>query len=222
MNDIEAKVNLDTGAFCTFISKEYLQVILPEWKSHLLLIEGVQVSSATNNMYPLGILDTNLLSPHPAGSLIMKTELVVMNNCKSQHIIIGNDYLNIYGVDINNQKDRYFTIGENKRQRFSFSNIPKQISIVSSNKDTHKEKFLNNQLIEAQINPSLSPKMGHELVDVLYIYINAFASDNETLGTIKEHEGDITLNVNRQYPPVLIRPAYPEIPRARETLEKHI
>ncbi|MBW0474721.1 hypothetical protein O181_014436 [Austropuccinia psidii MF-1] len=29
MNDIEAKVNLDTGAFCTCVGKDYLQGILP-------------------------------------------------------------------------------------------------------------------------------------------------------------------------------------------------
>ena len=45
----------------------------------------------------------------------MKTEIVVMDNCTSQHIILGNDYLNIYGIDINNHKDRYFTIGDNKK-----------------------------------------------------------------------------------------------------------
>ncbi|MBW0504501.1 hypothetical protein O181_044216 [Austropuccinia psidii MF-1] len=30
INNVEAKVNLDTGAFCTCIGKVYLQVILPE------------------------------------------------------------------------------------------------------------------------------------------------------------------------------------------------
>ncbi|MBW0535652.1 hypothetical protein O181_075367 [Austropuccinia psidii MF-1] len=54
MNDIESKVNLDTGAFCTCVGKDYLQVILPEWKNHLLPIEGVKFSSASNNMYTLG------------------------------------------------------------------------------------------------------------------------------------------------------------------------
>ncbi|MBW0585974.1 hypothetical protein O181_125689, partial [Austropuccinia psidii MF-1] len=39
MNDIEAKVNVDTGAFCTCGGKDYLQVILPQWKNHLLQIE---------------------------------------------------------------------------------------------------------------------------------------------------------------------------------------
>ncbi|MBW0555559.1 hypothetical protein O181_095274 [Austropuccinia psidii MF-1] len=127
MDDIEAKVNLDTGEFCTCVGKDYLQTILPRWRNHLLPIEGVQFSSASNNMYPLGILDTNLVFPHPEGSIRMKTEIVVMDNCTSQHIIPGNDYLNIYGIDINNYKDRYFTIGENKRQKFAISNMSKQI-----------------------------------------------------------------------------------------------
>ncbi|MBW0539191.1 hypothetical protein O181_078906 [Austropuccinia psidii MF-1] len=31
MNDIEAKVNVDTGSFCTCVGKDYLQAILPGW-----------------------------------------------------------------------------------------------------------------------------------------------------------------------------------------------
>ncbi|MBW0520960.1 hypothetical protein O181_060675 [Austropuccinia psidii MF-1] len=121
--------------------------------NHLLPIEGVQSSSASNNMYPLGILDTNIVFPHPPGSVRMKTEIVIMDNCTSQHIILGNDYLNISGIDITNHKYRYFTIGENRRQKFAFSNMSKQISIVSSKKDTYKEAFVANQLVESQINP---------------------------------------------------------------------
>ncbi|MBW0575312.1 hypothetical protein O181_115027 [Austropuccinia psidii MF-1] len=173
-------------------------------------------------MYPLGILDTNLVFPHPAGSVKMKTEILVMDNCTSQHIILGNDYLNIHGIAINNHQDRYFTIGRNKRQKYAFSNMSKQISVISSVKDTYKEEFVANQLVEAQISPSLSPKMRHELIDVLYTYRNAFASDNEPFGAIKGHEVDITLNIDRPYPPVPRRPAYPASPRAREALEKHI
>ncbi|MBW0514863.1 hypothetical protein O181_054578 [Austropuccinia psidii MF-1] len=168
------------------------------------------------------MLNANLVFPHPAGSITMKTEIVVMENCTSQHIILGNDYLNIYGIDINNHKDRYFTIGENKRQKFAFSNMPKQISLVSSKKYTYKEEFVANQLVEAQINPLLSPTMRHELIDVLSTYNNAFASDNESLGAIKGHEVDITLNIDRTYPPALRRPAYPANATAQESLEKHI
>ncbi|MBW0471293.1 hypothetical protein O181_011008 [Austropuccinia psidii MF-1] len=194
MNDIEARVNLDTGAFCTCLAKDYLQAILPGVKNHLLPMEGVPFSTSSNNMYPLGILDTNLVFPHPPGS----------------------------GIDPNNNKDKYFTSGENKTEKFAFSNIPKQISTISSVKDSYKDEFVYNQLVEAQINPSLSPKMRHDLIDVLHTYKNAFASDNEALAAIKMNEVDITLNIDRPYPPVLRRPAYPAIPRAREPLKKHI
>ncbi|MBW0569297.1 hypothetical protein O181_109012 [Austropuccinia psidii MF-1] len=173
-------------------------------------------------MYLLGILDTNIVFPHHAGRIRMKTEIVLMDNCTSQNIILGNNYLNISGIGINNHKDRYFTIGKNERRKFAFANMCKQIFIVSSKKDTYKEEFVANQLFDAQINPSLSTKMRHELIDVLYTYKNAFASDNELLGCIKGYEVDITLNIDRPYPPVLRRPAYPASPRAREALEKHM
>ncbi|MBW0480210.1 hypothetical protein O181_019925 [Austropuccinia psidii MF-1] len=146
MNDIETKVNFDTGEFYTCVGKDYLQAIIPGWKSHLLPIEGVQFSSSRNSMYPLGILDTNLVFPHPQGSVQMKTEIVLMDNCTSQNIIFGKDYLNIYGIDINNHQDRYFTIEENKRQKFSFSNMPKQISVISSVKDVYEEEFVAHQI----------------------------------------------------------------------------
>ncbi|MBW0586571.1 hypothetical protein O181_126286 [Austropuccinia psidii MF-1] len=114
MNDIEDKVNLDTGAFCTCVGNNYLQTILPGWKNHPFPIEVVKFGSDSNNMYTLGILDNNLLFPHSEGNIRMNTEILVMDNCTSQHIILGNDYLNIYGIDINNHKGIYFKIGENK------------------------------------------------------------------------------------------------------------
>ncbi|MBW0573098.1 hypothetical protein O181_112813 [Austropuccinia psidii MF-1] len=100
--------------------------------------------------------------------------------------------------------------------------MKKQISMICSRKDTYKEEFVANQLVEAQINPSLSPKMRNELIDLLYTYNNALASDNEPLGPIKGDEVDVTLNIYRPYPPVLRRPAYPASPRARQSWEKHI
>ncbi|MBW0488901.1 hypothetical protein O181_028616 [Austropuccinia psidii MF-1] len=222
VNDVGAKVKLDTGAFCTCIGKYYLQIILPECKNHLLPIEGVKSSGSSNHMYSLGLLVTNIVFAYPDGSVRMKTEILVMDNCTSQYIILGNDHLNTYGIDINSNKDRYFTIGENKRQKLAFSNMPKQISIVSSKKDTYKEEFVTDKPVEAKVNPPLSPKMRKELDSVFSTCKNAFSSDDEQLATIKGNQVDITLNIVRPYPAVLRRPAYPASPRARETLEKHI
>ncbi|MBW0480895.1 hypothetical protein O181_020610 [Austropuccinia psidii MF-1] len=86
-------------------------------------------------------------------------------------------------------------------------------TLVSPNKYSKKEEFLIDKLVEAQINPSLSFKMRHELIDVLYTYKDAFSPDNEPLGAIKRHEVDITLNIKRPFPPVL------RSPRAREALK---
>ena len=33
-----------------------------------------------------------------------------MENCSSTHFILGNDYLIMYGIDLHNNKDRYFPI----------------------------------------------------------------------------------------------------------------
>ncbi|MBW0463338.1 hypothetical protein O181_003053 [Austropuccinia psidii MF-1] len=63
--------------------------------------------------------------------------------------------------------------------------------------------------------------MRHDFIDVLYTYKNAFASDNDPLGGIKGHEVDINLNLDRPYPPVLTRPAYPASPTDKEALEKN-
>ncbi|MBW0516457.1 hypothetical protein O181_056172 [Austropuccinia psidii MF-1] len=64
--------------------------------------------------------------------------------------------------------------------------------------------------------------MKEELIETLFQYREVFASDTEPLGPIKGHEVDIFLNVERPYPPLLRRLAYPDSSRAREALENHI
>ncbi|MBW0463797.1 hypothetical protein O181_003512 [Austropuccinia psidii MF-1] len=78
------------------------------------------------------------------------------------------------------------------------------------------------QLKEAEFNHELKVKIKEKLIDLLFKYKNSFATDKEPLGAIIGHEVDIILNVEKPYPPLLRRPAYPAIPRAREALEVHI
>ncbi|MBW0529684.1 hypothetical protein O181_069399 [Austropuccinia psidii MF-1] len=63
--------------------------------------------------------------------------------------------------------------------------------------------------------------MKEELIEITFQNREAFASDNEPLGAIKGHEVETMLNVERPYPPLLRRPAYPASLRAREALESH-
>ncbi|MBW0519964.1 hypothetical protein O181_059679 [Austropuccinia psidii MF-1] len=104
----------------------------------------------------------------------------------------------------------------------------KKLDLKSSNnpfikKDKPREPFKPNtsnakQLKEAELNQDLTEKV----IDLLFKYKNAFSTDKEPLGTIIGHEVDIILNVEKLYPPLLRRPAYPASPRAREALEVHI
>ncbi|MBW0493042.1 hypothetical protein O181_032757 [Austropuccinia psidii MF-1] len=89
-------------------------------------------------------------------------------------------------------------------------------------KNFNKEKSVSDQLIEAQISTELTLEMKEELIEILFQCREAFASDNEPLEAIKGHEVEIMLNVERPYHTLLIRPAYPASPRAREALEIHI
>ncbi|MBW0589884.1 hypothetical protein O181_129599 [Austropuccinia psidii MF-1] len=108
------------------------------------------------------------------------------------------------------------TMGENQRQKFSFPLEKREINVIRQVKNVNKGKFVSDQLIEAQVSTELTLEMREELFQILFQYREAFASDNEPLGAIRGHE------VERPYPPLLRRPAYPASPRAREELESHI
>ena len=81
---------------------------------------------------------------------------------------------------------------------------------------------MEKQLTECKICEELSAQQVLQLKEVLFKHHNSFASDAEPLGAVIGHEVDITLNIDRPYPPLLRRPAYPASPRARVELEKHI
>ncbi|MBW0520611.1 hypothetical protein O181_060326 [Austropuccinia psidii MF-1] len=149
----EAKVSLDTGAYCTSVGKSYLKEVLPDWEEKLIQIQGVELSCASESMKPLGIIDLTLIFPQPSQCIRLKVEFVVMDNCTSNHFILGNGYFSVYGIDISNQKDRYFTIGDNKRQKFGFFNNKRKITvIVNEEKSPEMDFFITGQPKEAEFN----------------------------------------------------------------------
>ncbi|MBW0504192.1 hypothetical protein O181_043907 [Austropuccinia psidii MF-1] len=149
-------------------------------------------------MKPLGIIDLTLIFPHPSQCVRIKVDFVVMDSCTSNHFILGNDYLPIYGIDISNQKKRYFTIGDNKRQKFGFLSNKKQITLINNEeKSPEKKLFIFEKRKEAEFNQELTEKMKEKLIHPLFKYKNPFATDKEPLGAIIGHEIDIILNVEK-------------------------
>ncbi|MBW0539020.1 hypothetical protein O181_078735 [Austropuccinia psidii MF-1] len=129
----------------------------------------------------------------------------------------------MYGIDLPNNKDRYFTIGDNKHQKFPLLLFKRQIT-VSKVAPVNLElgRFKYEQLSEGEISLHLADKQENELFAFLYDHKEAFASEKEPLGEIIGHEVEIILNIERPYPPLLKIPAYTASPKSREALEIHI
>ncbi|MBW0519034.1 hypothetical protein O181_058749 [Austropuccinia psidii MF-1] len=129
----------------------------------------------------------------------------------------------MYGINLHNNKDRYFTIGDNKHQRSAFLPFKRQITVIKvSPVNFELENFKSEQLNEAEIGLHLTYKQESELSALLYDHKEALASGKEPLGGIFGHEVDITINIERPYPPLLRRPANPANTKSREALEIHI
>ncbi|MBW0520398.1 hypothetical protein O181_060113 [Austropuccinia psidii MF-1] len=129
----------------------------------------------------------------------------------------------MYGIDLHNKNNRYFTIGDNKNQRFPFLPFKRHIPVNKvSPVNLELEKFKSEQANEAEMSLHLTDKQESELSSLLYDHKEAFASDKEPLGAIFCHEVDIIINIKRPYPPLLRKPTYPAINKSREAPEIHI
>ncbi|MBW0545059.1 hypothetical protein O181_084774 [Austropuccinia psidii MF-1] len=140
------KLLLDPGAFCSCVGKSFLKTCVPNFEDQLFPIDGIKFNSASNPMKALGIFETNVIFPHINGNLRITVEFVVMENCSSTYFILGNDYLIMYGIDLHKSKDRYFTIGDNKRQKFAFLPFKREIKVNQvSQVNLELEKFKYEQ-----------------------------------------------------------------------------
>ncbi|MBW0553524.1 hypothetical protein O181_093239 [Austropuccinia psidii MF-1] len=129
----------------------------------------------------------------------------------------------MYGIDLDNNKDRYFTIGDNKDQKFAFLPFKSQIPVSKiSRVNLELEKFKSEHLNEGEMSLHFTDKQDSKRSSLLYDHKEVFESDKEPLGAIVGHEVDIIRNIERPYPPLLRIPTYPTSPKSREALEIHI
>ncbi|MBW0580804.1 hypothetical protein O181_120519 [Austropuccinia psidii MF-1] len=177
------KFLLDPGAFCTFVGKSFLNNCVPNFEDQLFPIDGINFDSASSPMKALGTFETTAIFPHINGNLRITVEFVFMESFSSTHFILGNDYLIMYGIDLHNNKDRYFTIGDNKHQKFAFLPFKRQIKLSKvSTVNLELEKFRAEQFYEAEISLHLTDKQESELFALLYGHKKAFLSDKEPFG----------------------------------------
>ncbi|MBW0511422.1 hypothetical protein O181_051137 [Austropuccinia psidii MF-1] len=150
---------LDPEAFCSCAGKSFLKTCVPNFEDKFLPIDGIKLNSAISPMKALGIFETTVIFPHINGNPRITDEFVVMENCSSTHFILGNDYLIMYGIDLHNKKDRYFTIRDSKHQIFAFLPFKRQLTESKvSPVSLELEKYKSEQLNEAETSLHLTDK----------------------------------------------------------------
>ena len=121
--DKQFKALLDVGAFFSCVRSTYLTQIKPDWKNFVLELPKAKFSSCNSTLEPLGVIELPLIFPHSKGSLRLNVEFVIMEDILSNYLIVGNDALCLYGIDIIQSRGRYFTIGEEWKIKFQICNI---------------------------------------------------------------------------------------------------
>ncbi|KAG0147825.1 hypothetical protein CROQUDRAFT_42315, partial [Cronartium quercuum f. sp. fusiforme G11] len=147
----------------------------------------------SNSLKSVGIIELPLVFSHRLGSVRIKPEFVIMENATSDYCILGGEYLRLYGIDIVHKN-------------------------ISNDRDEEFEKAFN----QCNISPRLKSSEASSLRKVVKMYKKAFAYGENPIGTIKGHEVVIRLNIEKPYPPILKKQAYPASPRSREEIERHI
>ncbi|MBW0543799.1 hypothetical protein O181_083514 [Austropuccinia psidii MF-1] len=194
------KLLLDPGAFCSCVGKSFLETCAPNFEDQLIPIDGIKLNSASNPMKALGIFETTVIFPHINGNLRITVEFVVIENCSSTHFMLGNDYLIMYGIDLNNNKDIYFTIGDNKSQKFSFLPFKRQITVIRiASVNLELERLKSEQRPAYPASPKSRESLEIHIKELLDLGVTRKVGHNEELEIttpviVARHNGKSTIS----------------------------
>ncbi|KAI7959400.1 hypothetical protein MJO28_003191 [Puccinia striiformis f. sp. tritici] len=222
----EVKALLDIGAFCSCTSTTFLDKCYPTWKNKLLPMPRAKFSSCNSSMKPIGIISMPLIFPHSKGSLRLSIEFVVLQDALCDYLILGNDTFCMYGIDVFQSKDRFYTIGGDWKRKFQICNVniklPDEVNTnnVKLNEELHS--FKEDYLSQAAVSNLLTEDQQFDILKACLHHKEAFCTTEEPIGNIKGHDMKLELTVQPPYPPKLRRAPYPSSPKSREALETHI
>ena len=130
----------------------------------------------------------------------------------------------MYGIDIFQSKDSYFTIGGDWKRKFQICNIHTEIiSPINNAPDPEDLQSFNEEYMsQAAISDILTNSQKDDLLKVCYINKEAFCTTEEPIGNVTGHDIRLELTCESPYPPALRKAAYPSSPKSRIFLETHI
>ncbi|MBW0562881.1 hypothetical protein O181_102596 [Austropuccinia psidii MF-1] len=204
---------IDSGAHCSIVARIYLENHFPNWEKQLLPTKANNFKSAPGKMTSIGTIIKEIIIPHRKGNIRLNPELVVLDDAHILGFLLGTDYQRMYSIDIYNSKNRHITIGTNKEKKFL-------IDIYQISTQDLMEELLNG-FREGQLSTTLPGKQKLSFLKMLRKNRPECAIGEEPLGKFRGHDIELYLYVERPYPPMLMRPLYPEILETRNEIEKH-
>ncbi|MBW0503877.1 hypothetical protein O181_043592 [Austropuccinia psidii MF-1] len=205
---------IDSGAHCSIVASDYLDNHFANWEKQPLPTKAKNFKSASGKMISIGTIMKEIIIPHRKGNIRLNPEFVVLDDAHIQGFLLGTDYQRMYGIDIYNSKNRHITIGTNKEKKFS-------LDICQISTHDPLEELLN-EFREGQFSTTLTSKQKLSLLKMLKKNRPAFAIGEEPLGKIKGHDIELYLDMERPYPPMLRRTAYPASVETRKENGKHM
>ncbi|MBW0515123.1 hypothetical protein O181_054838 [Austropuccinia psidii MF-1] len=214
IEDAQHLLIIDSGAHYAIVPREYLDNHFPDWEKQLLPTKEKKFKSASGKRTSIGTIIKGIIISHGNGNIRLNPEFVVLEDAHIQGLSLGKDYQRMYGIDNYNYKNRHITIGTNKVEKFS-------LDIYQMSTQHPLEEFLNEFKV-GQLSANLTSKLKFTLLKILRKNRPEFAMQEEPPGKIRGHDIEIYLYVERHYPPILRRNAYPESLETRKEIEKHI
>ncbi|MBW0527489.1 hypothetical protein O181_067204 [Austropuccinia psidii MF-1] len=91
---------IDSGAHCAIVARNYLDNHFPNWEIKLLPTKEKHFKSASGKMTSIGTIIKEIIIPHRKGNIRLNPDFVVLDDAHIQGILLGTDYLGMYGIDI--------------------------------------------------------------------------------------------------------------------------
>jgi hypothetical protein len=141
-------------------------------------------------------------------------------------LILGNDAFCLYGIDIFQSKNRFYTIGGDWKKKYQICNVHITLPDSPSAEETREFRELNSfnedYLSQSSVSDKLSEEQKLDVLKVCYNYQEAFCTTEHPIGNVRGHDIKIELTCSTPYPPILRKAPYPSSPKSREALETHI
>ncbi|MBW0585318.1 hypothetical protein O181_125033 [Austropuccinia psidii MF-1] len=95
---------IDSGANCSIVARNYLDIQFPNWEEHLMPTKAKSFESASGKMTFIGTILKEIIIPHRKGNIRVNPQFVVLDDAHIQGFLLGTDYQRMYGIEIYNSK----------------------------------------------------------------------------------------------------------------------